>query len=138
MQQRGVFALLAANHEASLEDLKVLLKSQAIETWSARSCEEVERLLDQTHPDLIFTDERLSDGTWIDILNVTEKSSVPTNVIVVGKSKDIGLYLSTMDYGAFDFIVPPFEPVLMAHVVRVAAEDVRHRRKEQAVRTAAA
>ena len=70
-------------------------------------------------------------------MNLAEKASVPTNVIVVGRYKDIDLYLSTMDCGAFDFILPPFEADPIAHVVRAAAENVRRRREERAMRAAA-
>jgi hypothetical protein len=34
-----------------------------IEIYSAESCEEVARLLEQTHPELIFTGKLLSGGT---------------------------------------------------------------------------
>lgn len=46
---------------------------------------------------------------------------------VVGKNKDTRLYLSTMKYGAFDFVLPPFEPEALTHVVRAAAENTRRR-----------
>ena len=137
MTQKKVFALLAFDRDDSLEDLRLLLKAQAIETWTARTCEEVVRLLDQTQPELIFTGKRLFDGTWIDIVDLTEKAHAPTNVIVVGECEDARLSLSTMQYGAFDFIFPPFEAGAMAHLMRVAAENIRRRREEQAVNAVA-
>jgi response regulator of citrate/malate metabolism len=36
-------------------------------------------------------------------------ASSPVDVIVVGAKKDIGLYLSALEEGAFDFVLPPFE-----------------------------
>lgn len=137
MAQKKLFALLVSDGDDSLEELRVLLKNQAIEAWSVRTCAEAERLLEQTHPELIFTGITLSDGTWIDIVGLTEKASLPTNAIVVGKCKDTSLYLSTMDYGAFDFILPPFEADAMDHVVRVAAENVRRQREQQAMKAVA-
>lgn len=137
MGQKKLFALLVSDGDGSLKDLKNLLKSLGIEAWSAKTCEEVARLMDQTHPELIFTGQRVFDGTWNDIVDLTEKASVPTNVIVVGRYKDTELYLSTMDYGAFDFILPPFDSAPIAHVARVAAENVRRRREQQAMRAVA-
>jgi DNA-binding NtrC family response regulator len=137
MAQKKLFALLASDGADSFEELKIQLKSQGIEAWSAETCEEIARLLDQTHPELIFTATKLRDGTWSDIVALAEEASVATNVIVVGRGKDIGLYLSTMDYGAFDFVLPPFEAESIAHVVRVAAENVHRRREEQAIRAVA-
>ena len=133
MAQKKTFALLVSNGNDSLNQLKILLKSLGIETWSANSCHEVSQLLEQTHPELIFSSPRIENGSWADVLGLTEKAPVPTNVIVVGKHKDTDLYLSTMDRGAFDFILPPFEADPIGHVVRVAAEDVRRRRQELAL-----
>lgn len=137
MKQKELLTLLVSDGGDPFDDLRTLLQTQEIETWSARSCDEVSRLLERTQPQLIFTGERLSDGSWIDVLGLAERANVPTNVIVVGRSVDIGLYLSTMDHGAFDFILPPFETEAVAHVVRVAAEDTRRRREEQAIKAVA-
>lgn len=130
MNQKKVFALLVSGKDDSFENLKVLLKNQGIETWSAQSRDEVRRLLDQTLPEIIFTSTLFPDGNWSDIVRLIEKTNAATNVIVVGEYKNTQLYLSTMDFGAFDFILPPFEAEPLAHVTRVAAENARRRREE--------
>ena len=93
--------------------------------------------MDQTQPELIFTDPRLADGTWLDIINLIESASAPLNVIVVGASENTNLHASAMENGAFDFIQPPFNAESLGHVLRVAVENVRHRRVAQALRTVA-
>lgn len=133
MAEKGVFALLVSERIDSLEGLRAMLRGQSVGAWSAQSCEEVAQLLEQTRPDLIFTDVRLCDGTWVDVVSLAEKASAPTNVIVVGACKDARLYISAMDHGAFDFILPPFEVEPMAHVLKVAVDNVRHRRQDLAV-----
>lgn len=132
MTQKKLFALLVSGKDDFLRDLKSLLREMSVEIWSVHTCDEAARLLDQTHPELIFTAEELSDGTWNEIVALTERTTVATNVIVVGTHGDTDLYLSTMDYGAFDFILPPFETAPIAHVIRVAGENARRRREEQA------
>lgn len=129
--------MLAFDEGELVEDLKVQLKGLTIGTGHAGTCREAARLLEQTRPELIFTGTRLSDGTWKDIVNLAEKAQVAVNVIVVGVCKDTALYLSTMDYGAFDFILPPFERDVLDHVVRVASENVRRRREKEAIRAIA-
>ena len=119
------------------QELKAVLKKQQIEIYSAESCEEVGRLLDQTHPELVFSSTNFCDGSWRDIIGLSENASIPVNVIAVGNCQDTRLYLSTMDYGAFDFILPQFEVEPLAHVVTVAADNIRSRRGEQSLSAAA-
>lgn len=133
MAPKKLFALLVSDGEQSFENLRALLKRRGIEAWSCQTCAEAARLLEQTHPELIFTTTQHADGTWRDVVMLAEKAAVATSVIVVGKTKNVRLYIDTMDYGAFDFILPPFESEAIGHVVRVATEDVRRRREAQAV-----
>lgn len=138
MLPKKLFALLVASEpDDCIQELKAVLKQQQIEIYSAESCEEVERLLDQTHPELVFTAKLLGDGTWRDVIHMAESVSVPTNVIVVSQHNDIRFYISAMDYGAFDFILPPFEADAIAHAVHMASESVRRKRESQAIKAVA-
>ena len=137
MARKKLIALLVPGADESFTNLKALLKEQSVEVWSAQTFDQVAHLLDQTHPELIFTSTTFCDGSWRDIIGLGENASVPVNVIVVGNHRNTRLYLSTMDYGAFDFILPPFEPEPLAHVVTVAADNIRSRRGEKAIRAVA-
>jgi DNA-binding NtrC family response regulator len=133
MAQKKLFALLVPGADESFAKLKALLKELSVEVWSAQTCDQAAHLLDQTHPELIFTGTKFCDGSWRDIIGLSENSSVPANVIVVGGCKDTRLYLSIMDDGAFDFILPPFESGPLAQVVTVAADNIRSRRGVQSL-----
>ncbi len=131
MGQKSVFALLVQDTNKPLDSLKVILKGESVETWSAETCEDVAKLLDQTQPELVITQTMLPDGSWVDIVSMAEKAASPTNVIVVGSHPDIGLYISAIEGGAFDFILPPFETEALRHVLRAAVDNVRYRREAQ-------
>ena len=134
MSQKKPFAILVSAENRPFQDLKAALKRLEVETYSATDCEQVARLLDQTHPELIFTAALLSDRTWRDVVRLSENASVPTSVIVVGEFKDARLFVSSLDYGAFDCVFPPFEEdSAIARVVRMASESTRHRRESQAL-----
>lgn len=135
MAHEKFFTLLVSNADESFEDLKVLLERAGLDVRSSGRCDEAAQVLDQTKPALIFTSTRLPDGTWSDVVRLAKKAPAFANVIVVGKYMDTQLYLSTMDGGAFDFVLPPFEADPIGHVVRVAAENARRRREEQAIST---
>jgi len=134
MARNGVFALLVHDRPSPLESLKTDLNNLSVKTWSARSLDEAAKLLDQTHPELVFTDTQLADGTWSEVVSLVERAGAPANVIVVGSHVDIRVYVSAMESGAFDFIVPPLEPESLLHVVGVAIDNVRRRREAEAVK----
>ena len=119
--------LLAHDHSRILESLRFALDDLSVETHSVHTCSELARVISHRNPRLVFTDTSLPDGTWADVIGIVEKR-VPTNVVVVGAHDDIGLYLSVLDRGAFDFIIPPFEREALNFVVKSAASDALGRR----------
>jgi two-component system response regulator HydG len=91
------------------------------------------KVVRRDQPDLIFTDTRLPDGSWTDLVDMAEKFDSPVNVIVVSTTEDVQLYISALQRGAFDFVLPPFERQGLEFVVRSGSEDARHRRKLRAL-----
>ena len=128
-----LFALLVHDHPEPFECLKRVLRDLSVETYSVKTCKEAEDLLTQFRPHLIFTENALPDGSWVDILDVAGASNVPLNVIVVGAFPDTHSYLSAMERGAFDFVTPPFEREPLSFVVRSAELDARRRREATAI-----
>ncbi|PYV13744.1 MAG: hypothetical protein DMG21_20390 [Acidobacteria bacterium] len=129
---RRFFALLIHDRSVPFESLKTALKDLNVGISSVNSLEAAKRLIPQTEPDLIFTDTKLPDGSWPDVINMAEKCRTSSNVIVVSPYKDIKLYLSALDRGAYDFLLPPFEHNTLDFVVACAGEDARHRRTAKA------
>ncbi len=122
-------------HEAGdpLDGLKVALEGQSVKVCCVRSCQEALPLLTGPNPPhLVFTQPKLPDGSWADIVSLGIKAQKPVNVIIVGRLANVGLYLQTITGGAFDFIVPPLTGYELAHVVRCAIENVLSRREARA------
>lgn len=129
MSQERLFAMLVSDGSAIFEELSWKLESYGIETWTVESRTEAADMMRESHPELILTATIFPEGTWSEIVDMARKSSVPANVIVVGKRVDIELYVRAIEYGAFDFMLPPFEADQLSHVLRVATEDVRRARE---------
>ena len=126
---REIVALLVHNQTEHMQALAARLQQQGIlvhqvRTWQA-AADELKRA---NPPHLVFSDTALSDCDWTDIVLLAGRASQPVNVIVVTRVMDTKLYLETLEGGAFDFIVPPFASLDLAHVVRCAAENVQARR----------
>jgi response regulator of citrate/malate metabolism len=81
----------------------------SIGTYSVATCKEAKDLISQCKPHIIFTESSLRDGWWSSLLNIADAANVPLSVIVISEHPDTRLYLSVMERGAFDFLVPPFE-----------------------------
>ena len=117
----------------SLDGLKLALEGQSVKICCARSCQEALPLLTGPNPPhLIFTQPKLPDGVWADVVSLAIKATKPVNVIIVGRLANVGLYLQTITGGAFDFIVPPLTGYELTHVVRCAIENVLTRREARA------
>ncbi|HUI41413.1 MAG TPA: hypothetical protein VL523_05545, partial [Terriglobia bacterium] len=66
---------------------------------------------------------------WSDVVKLANDAPAPVDVIVVSRLDDVGLYLETIEKGAFDFISAPLPGSDFAHVVQCASTDVGRRRK---------
>jgi len=117
----------------SLDALKSALEAQSVKVCSMRSFQEALPVLTGPNPPhLIFTQPKLPDGIWADVVSLAMKAPKPVNVIVVARPANAGLYLQTITGGAFDFIVAPLTGYQLTHVVRCAIENVLTRREAQA------
>jgi CheY-like chemotaxis protein len=120
---------LGESHDA----LKSALEAQSVEVRSLRSLQEALPLLTGPHPPhLIFTQPKLPDGIWADVVRLAMKAPKPVDVIVVARPANAGLYLQAITGGAFDFIVAPLTGYQLTHVLRCAIESVLTRREVQA------
>jgi two-component system response regulator PilR (NtrC family) len=134
--KHNAFALLVHERAEPFESLKPVLRRFGVDTFSVRGCADARRLLEQTHPQLIFTDAQLSDGSWMDLVNIVEKAAIPICVILVGSAEDPEMAQVTFHNGAFSFISPPFEDEPVSRLITRAMALVRARRERHS-RTAA-
>jgi DNA-binding NtrC family response regulator len=121
--QQIVTALLVHGGEACFQILETVLGRQGIRTSRAHSCAEASTwLAEHDAPQLVFTYTRFCDGTWADVLNLASELRIHdfTKIIVVSRVVDYHVYLDSIEKGAFDFIVPPFQPEDLAFIVRSA------------------
>lgn len=132
-----IFALLVHERSEPFDSLRQKLKELAVETYSVGTCREAEDLIAHCKPQIIFTDPAVADGSWVSISNLVERADVPSSIIVVGSVPNTKLYLSVMERGAFDFIVPPFEHEPLNFIIRSAASNA-YQRRERTMRAACA
>ncbi len=127
-----ITALLVHDHGEHLARFEEALRLHKVELTHARTCREVSQAIQQSSPPLlIFTDTRLSDGSFQDILKLAAKAEKFVNVLVVSKVGNITLYMEAMEGGAFDFLTPNIEPSRFPPIFLSAAADAVDRRSRQ-------
>jgi DNA-binding NtrC family response regulator len=129
-----VRAILVYDRPHPLESLKVALLDLSVETCCVRTCQELQQLVPQIRPYLIFTDTELPDGSWADVVHMAGQATWPIDVIVVGAHKDMPLYVSALEGGAFDFVLPPFERQGLDFVVESARHHIHRRTRPEETR----
>jgi len=128
-----ISALLLYEQASPLRLLKVSLQVPGVKLRKARTCAQARRVISGPKPpELVFTDVKLADGDWSEVVRMAQGARAPVNVIVVSRLVDIPLYVQTIEQGAFDFITPPFEPSDVAYIIRCAASNVMERRELEA------
>jgi DNA-binding NtrC family response regulator len=114
-------ALLVHDEDDAFAELRPVLETQGVKTKRARTYAEAKAvLMGLEPPQVIFTESLLVDGSWADVETLGKNANPPSPVIVVSRFVDISLYVDVLERGAFDFIVPPFRGVDIAHVVKGA------------------
>jgi DNA-binding NtrC family response regulator len=122
-------ALMVYSQDDPLGLLENVLHHLDIEVIRARTCSEAFAALHQdAPPNLVFTDVTLPDGTWKDLLREVAGTPAPADLILVSRIVDDGLYISALESGAHDFVVPPFEPLGVAQIVGNAMRDILARK----------
>lgn len=128
-----ISVLMVHGEQSPLRALSAILSEQfCAEVTRVCNCQEAAVLLEQAAvPHVIFTDTKLPDGSWQDILRITKTASQPVNAFVVSLVGNIVLYTEVMTQGAFDFITPNIPPAAFVEVLRSAVEDVNRRRSRR-------
>ena len=120
------------DHGEDLAKFEESLRLHKVELAHARTCREASQAIQQDSPPLlIFTDTRLSDGTFQDILKLAAEAEEFVNVLVVSRVGSTTLYMEAMEHGAFDFLTPNIEPSRFPLIFLSAAADAMDRRCRQ-------
>jgi two-component system response regulator HydG len=68
------------------------------------------KLLDQQSFDLLLVDNRLPDGTGLDVLATVKEKGLSTPVVIMTSFNDVRTAVKSIRLGAFDYITKPVNP----------------------------
>lgn len=88
----------------------------------ASGASEAKNLLVREDFDVVLTDQKMPDGSGIEVLQVVQESDPTISVIFLTAVGTLELAVDSMRQGAFDFLTKPFVPDVVRAAVRRACE----------------
>jgi DNA-binding NtrC family response regulator len=86
--------------------------------------------------DVVITDQKMPNGSGMDVLRTVHETDPTTSVIFLTAVGTVELAVESMRYGAFDFLTKPFVPDVVRATVRRACERTALLRENAVLRTA--
>lgn len=114
--QRTITALLVGKQDGCLPKLKQCLEELGMKTAFVERPNELRSKLEKHAPEVVFAHTEPADETWSEVVAATRRSGKQP-VILASRVLDDRKYLDALEHGAFDFVVPPFRPRELKHVV---------------------
>lgn len=115
--QRTMTALLVGKQDGCLPKLKQCLEELGMKTAYVERPNQVRSTLQKAGaPEVVFAHTEPTDETWSEVLDAA-RTSGKQPVILASRVLDDRKYLDALEHGASDFVVPPFRPRELRHVV---------------------
>src|SRR5262249_32853692 len=107
--RRYVRALVVSPRLEVRQPLLRTLESLAMDVVVCATRSEAEEVLSRQAIDVIFCDDRLPEGSYVDLISARGSESAP-RLIVATRTGEWDLYLEALAKGAFDVIRCPWHP----------------------------
>jgi DNA-binding NtrC family response regulator len=115
--------LISPNFESRRAISKVL-ESLSLQVVSCSTLSQARQALSLQRPNLIFCDERLSDGGYEDFLKLDYEGRISPPVVVLTRTGEWEFYMDATRRGAFDVIRSPWCPTdIELSLIRAAREE---------------
>jgi DNA-binding NtrC family response regulator len=115
--------VLIVDDEAGMRRiLTVNLRRDSHVVVEASGAREAIDLLAREDFDVVVTDQRMPDGSGMDVLRAVQEDDPTTSVIFLTAVGTLELAVESMRHGAFDFLTKPFVPDVVRAAIRRAGE----------------
>jgi DNA-binding NtrC family response regulator len=106
-ERRRPQVLIVSEGLENRETLVDILRREGRDALSVSRVSECREVLLEDDFNLVFCDRRLPDGTYLEVLAVTQSLGREPRVVVTSRNADWEQYLEALRYGAFELIVSP-------------------------------
>lgn len=111
--------------------LRTMLSRIGYNIFAAENGEEGIQKFEENKPDLVLLDLILPDMNGVEVLRKIKEIESTAMVIIVSANADIRLAIEAMKYGAYDYIMKPFNNVELLKMVKDALLAPRIRKKKK-------
>jgi DNA-binding NtrC family response regulator len=109
MQDEVSILVVSADLE-SRRTVNKIIEELSMQIISCSTLKQAEQVLSFGRPNLIFCDERLPDGSYLDLLQPQHSGRVAPPVVVLTRTGEWDLYVDATRRGAFDVLRSPWCP----------------------------
>jgi DNA-binding NtrC family response regulator len=128
--------VLIVDDEANMRRiLKANLRMDSHVCVEASNSSEVTGLLSSDDFDVVITDQKMPNGTGLDVLEAVLESDPTTSVVFLTAVGTVELAVESMRKGAVDFLTKPFDLEVLRATIRRACERTRLLRENAVLRT---
>ena len=114
--------LIIDDESAILDTLRILLRNEGFEVFTAQGGKAGLDQMKQSQPDIVLTDVRMPSVTGIDILTAVRQQEPETPVILMTAQASLQSAIQAVNEGAFYYIQKPFSNDDLVAICRRAAE----------------
>jgi diguanylate cyclase (GGDEF)-like protein len=128
--------VLVADDDSAIRNLVAeVLKDGGYSVLTAADGEEALRICQESHPDIVFTDQRMPGRSGLEVLARVRELDPMTHVVIMTSYASLENAIAALKNGAYDYLLKPFEDLdLITCVAQRAAQNVQLMRdKEQLV-----
>jgi DNA-binding NtrC family response regulator len=127
--------LIVDDEQGMRRILTVNLRRDSHVVVEAAGVAEAMSLLAQEDFDVVLTDQKMPDGSGLEILRAVQEDDPTTSVIFLTAVGTLELAVESMRQGAFDFLTKPFVPDVVSAAIRRASERTALLRENAVLKT---
>jgi len=118
--ERAVTVLVASPHEEDHVRLGMIFRQSNWRLYSARSCSEAFRILQETSVAVIVSHVEFPDGDWRCLLEMAARCPQSPLLILASENADTSLWAEALNVGAYDLLAKPFDRGEVTRIVSLA------------------
>ncbi len=118
--------ILVVDDDPALNEMLTLhFEDQGYEVFQALDCTQALKQIDSQTPDVVLLDQKLPDGTGIELLKRLRHEEPSLAIIMMTGLSDLEIAIEAITHGAYDFIHKPIKTDELNHVTTRALEHHR-------------